>query len=125
MHYGEGPGSDKQHHFVKKGWGYELWIWNSDKYCGKILHLDSGKRFSWHYHIEKDEVFYVRSGRVRLLYGYNPDIEKAVELILGPDSSFHIPSRLNHQLIALEDSDVIEFSTTHRDEDSIRLIKGD
>jgi mannose-6-phosphate isomerase-like protein (cupin superfamily) len=125
MHFSESPGDDKQHQIVEKNWGYELVIVNNAKYCGKILHLNAGKRFSWHYHLLKEETFYVRTGRVKLLYGYDPDIEKAVELVLGPDSSFDIPPKLIHQLIALEDSDVFEFSTTHFDFDSYRIIKGD
>ncbi len=125
MHFSEGPGGDKFHHLVEKGWGYELWIVNNEKYCGKILHLHAGKRFSWHYHVQKDETFYVRKGRVKLLYGRDPDIGKAIQLILGPDDSFHIPPGLIHQAIALEDTDIFEFSTTHFDEDSYRVIKGD
>lgn len=125
MHYGEGPGDDKHHHLVEKGWGYELWIVNNEQYCGKILHLNAGKKFSWHYHKLKHETFYVRNGRVKLLYGYDEDINKAIEIVLGPDSSFTIPPGLIHQLIALEDTDVFEFSTTHFDEDSYRVIKGD
>jgi len=125
MHYGQEPGSDTRHHIVPKNWGYELWITNNEKYCGKILHILAGKRFSWHFHLIKDETFYVHKGRVRLLYGYNEDIGQASELILGPDSSFHVPPRLIHQIIALEDSDVFEFSTEHFDEDSYRILKGD
>ena len=44
--------------FVKKGWGYELWIVNKPEYCGKLLFFNEGKKCSWHYHILKDEVFY-------------------------------------------------------------------
>ena len=125
MHYNEGPGADKHHKIVGKGWGYELWIVNNDLYCGKLLHIDAGKRCSWHFHKIKDETFYVHKGRIRLLYGEDPDIEKATELILGPDSSFHVRPGLIHQIIALEDSDVYEFSTTHFDDDSHRIIVGD
>ena len=28
--------------FVKKGWGYEKWITNTEKYCGKILYFNLG-----------------------------------------------------------------------------------
>lgn len=113
------------HHVVEKGWGYEIWLVNSELYCGKILHINSGKKFSWHYHKLKDETFYIRRGRVKLIYGWDEDISKANQLVLGPDSTFHVPPGLIHQLIALEDADVFEFSTTHFDEDSYRIIKGD
>ena len=29
--------------FVPKGWGFEKWIVNSEKYCGKLLYLVKGK----------------------------------------------------------------------------------
>lgn len=110
---------------VTKNWGYELIIVNNEKYCGKILHIYAGKKFSWHHHLVKEETFYIARGRVKLLYGWDKDITRSNELILGPDSSFDVAPGLNHQLIALEDSDVIEFSTHHEDSDSIRIIKGD
>tara|TARA_B100001029_G_scaffold45151_1_gene35639 strand:+ start:791 stop:958 length:168 start_codon:yes stop_codon:yes gene_type:complete len=45
--------------FVPKGWGYEKWICNTPDYCGKILFFEKGKRCSWHYHLLKDETFYL------------------------------------------------------------------
>lgn len=114
-----------QHEMVIKGWGFEKIVCNSELYCGKILHLNTGKKFSWHFHKLKDETFYIRRGTVKLLYGYNEDITKATEIVLGPDSSFHIPVGMIHQLIALEETDVFEFSTTHFDSDSYRITKGD
>ena len=42
---------------VNKPWGHELWIYNSELYCGKILFFNKGKRCSWHYHEIKDETF--------------------------------------------------------------------
>ena len=49
--------------FVKKGWGSEL-IWaTTDKYCGKLLQFRTGAQFSMHFHSEKDETWYVLSGK--------------------------------------------------------------
>ena len=49
---------------VEKGWGYEL-IWaTTDKYCGKLMVFEkAGKKFSMHFHKEKDESWFVNSGR--------------------------------------------------------------
>lgn len=124
MHFEETPDNNKFHHIVEKTWGYELWIVNNDKYCGKILHINAGKFCSWHVHKLKQETFFISNGRIKLLYGYDEDINKATELILGPDSSFTVPPGLIHRLIALEDTDVFEFSTTHFDEDSYRIELG-
>jgi quercetin dioxygenase-like cupin family protein len=38
---------------------------------------------------------------------------------------FHVPTGLRHRLLALEDSEIMEFSTHHEDSDSIRVEKGD
>lgn len=110
---------------VPKGWGYELWIVNKSLYCGKLLHFEEGKRCSWHKHIEKDETFYVHSGKLLVKYGYSEDIEKAKEIVLQAGDNFYVPPTLVHQIIALEQTDMYEFSTMHKEEDSIRIIKGD
>ena len=58
---------------VQKGWGYEKWICNSEKYCGKLLFFNAGKKCSYHYHKIKDETFYVQSGELKMTYGYRDD----------------------------------------------------
>jgi len=110
---------------VPKGWGYEKWIVNNNKYCGKILFFNKGKRCSWHYHRLKEETFYVQSGKIHLTYGYEDDIDLADEVILNPGDKFDIPRGLRHQMYAMEEGEMFEFSTTHYDEDSIRITPGD
>jgi quercetin dioxygenase-like cupin family protein len=110
---------------VAKGWGYEKWIVNKPEYCGKLLFFNEGKRCSWHYHKLKDEVFYLQSGKVVLKYSTEDDIELSKQIILSPGDSFHISVGLRHQMIALKDSELFEFSTEHFDSDSYRIIKGD
>ena len=111
--------------FVPKGWGFEKWIVNNEEYCGKLLFLVKGKKCSWHFHKLKDEVFYVQSGKILVKYSDDDDIDLAKEVILGPGDNFHVYRGLKHRMIALEDSEVFEFSTQHFDEDSHRIIKGD
>ena len=111
--------------FVPKGWGFEKWIVNCEEYCGKLLYFVKGKKCSWHYHKLKDEVFYIHSGKIKLLYGDEDDLCNAIELILNVGDRFHIYRGLRHQMIALEDTELYEFSTQHFDEDSYRLIVGD
>ena len=108
-----------------KGWGYEKWIVNKDEYCGKVLHMIKGKKCSWHYHMLKDETFYLQEGRILLRYSDEDDIEKAKELILERGDKFHVYRGLRHQMFALEDTDLFEFSTQHFDSDSNRIIHGD
>jgi mannose-6-phosphate isomerase-like protein (cupin superfamily) len=68
---------NKTHHFVPKGWGYELWITNNHRYCGKLLKIIKGKKLSWHYHVIKDEVMFCQSGEVKITYGWDNDISRA------------------------------------------------
>ena len=111
--------------FVKKGWGHELWIINKPEYCGKLLFFEKGKRCSWHYHKIKDEVFYLQSGKMMIFYSEDDDITKANQLILRAGDNFHVHRGLRHQMVALEDSELFEFSTQHFDSDSHRILKGD
>ena len=87
---------------VQKGWGYELWITNTDKYCGKLLYFKKGKKCSWHYHKVKDEVFYVQSGKIELTFGLSNEKKDASILILEQGDSFHVPVGLRHQMLGLE-----------------------
>ena len=110
---------------VEKGWGHEKWIVNKEEYCGKLLFLREGKRCSWHYHVLKDEVFYVQSGKILIKFSEDDDIEGASELILNQGENFHVHRGLRHQMIALEDTELFEFSTQHFDSDSHRVMRGD
>ena len=110
---------------VKKGWGWERWIVNNEEYCGKLLFFKAGKRCSWHHHILKDEVFYLQSGKMMIYFSDEDDITNASQLILKPGDNFHVYRGLRHQMVALKDSELFEFSTQHFDSDSHRIMKGD
>jgi len=111
--------------YVKKGWGFERWIINKPEYCGKLLFFEKGKRCSWHRHVLKDEVFYLQSGKMIVKFSEHDDIDRADEIILEAGQNFYIYPGLRHQMIALEDSELFEFSTEHFDSDSYRIQKGD
>ena len=113
--------------FVEKEWGYEIWLANNEKedYCGKLLHMIKGKKCSWHYHTLKDETFYLQDGKILLKYSDDDDIKKAKEIVLNRGDKFHIYRGLRHQMYALEDTDLFEFSTQHFEHDSNRVIAGD
>jgi quercetin dioxygenase-like cupin family protein len=110
---------------VQKGWGWERWIVNKKEYCGKLLYFERGKSCSWHYHRVKDETFYLQSGQLLIKYSDGDDLENAKQVILNPGENFYIYTGLRHQIIALKDSELFEFSTQHFDEDSYRIVKGD
>jgi len=53
------------------------------------------------------------------------NLETANEVILEKGDNFHVYRGLKHQMIALEDTELFEFSTQHFDSDSYRIQKGD
>jgi len=110
---------------ILKGWGYEKWITNNAKYCGKLLFFKKGKKCSWHYHEVKDEVFYIHSGKIELTFGLTDEKKDARTIVLEQGDSFHVPVGLRHQMLGLEETELFEFSTQHFEEDSIRVEKGD
>ncbi len=109
---------------INKGWGCEKIIHNGDGYCGKILCFDEGKKCSYHYHKIKTETFYCK-GKILLIYGDDDKIENAKKIILENEDVFHIPAGVRHQMIALEKTELFEFSSTHIDSDSYRVLPGD
>jgi quercetin dioxygenase-like cupin family protein len=111
--------------FVSKGWGFEKWIVNCEEYCGKLLYFAKDKKCSWHYHRLKDEVFYIQSGKVLVKFSDGDDIDKAEEVILNKGDNFHVCRGLRHRIIAIEDTELFEFSTQHFDSDSYRIERGD
>src|SRR6187401_3618169 len=49
---------------VPKPWGHET-IWAlTDRYCGKVLHINAGHALSVQYHNQKDETIHLLSGRL-------------------------------------------------------------
>ena len=111
--------------YHQKGWGYEMWLHNDEKYCGKLLFFEKGKCCSYHYHKLKSETFYLQSGMMLLQYSFGDSIDDAAEEILMPGDTFEIVPLLRHRMTALKDSELFEFSTQHFEDDSYRIIKGD
>ena len=109
---------------IPKGWGHELIIVNNEKYCGKILVFNRGCKFSMHYHIIKQETWYVNSGKFIFDWIDTETAEKhTMELFKGDVVT--IPIGMPHQLHALTDGEIFEISTQHFDSDSYRVAKGD
>ena len=105
---------------VKKVWGAEHWIVNKE-YCGKKLVLNKQHRCSLHGHKKKDETFYIIKGAV--LMELSDDKGKIFKVwAMHPGDIQHITPNLYHRFTGIEDSEIIEFSTTHDEADSYRLI---
>jgi mannose-6-phosphate isomerase-like protein (cupin superfamily) len=109
---------------VKKGWGHEVQIINTDEYCGKVLHFNQGAVMSLHYHINKHETWYVFKGSIAIK-GVNPDTAEDYQIIAYEGSVIDIPRGIIHQVEALTNADVFEVSTPDNWEDNYRVRKGD
>ena len=110
--------------FVEKGWGHEL-IWaTNDKYCGKLLKFNKDAKFSMHFHAEKDETWYVLSGKfiVKVLDTSNATI---TDHVLHEGATWRNLPLVPHQVICLEEGVLIEVSTPDSVEDNYRVMKGD
>jgi hypothetical protein len=67
----------------------------------------------------------VHTGRIKVLYSTSDAIHEASSIILDSGSKFDVPVGMRHQIQAIENSEVFEFSTQHFESDSYRIIKGD
>jgi mannose-6-phosphate isomerase-like protein (cupin superfamily) len=102
---------------VPKPWGHEI-IWaHTDRYVGKVLHINAGHALSVQYHERKDETVYLLSGE--LIYWVKLDGEmRDMKLKMG--EAFRITPGTVHYMEAVTDCDVLEASTPDLD-DVVRL----
>jgi mannose-6-phosphate isomerase len=103
---------------VPKPWGHEL-IWaHTDRYVGKILVIEAGKRLSLQRHEVKDESIYVLSGRLRLYLEDDRGVVETEEL--GPGDHQRVATGRIHRYEAIERVELMEVSTPELD-DVVRL----
>lgn len=109
---------------VKKGWGLEIHFVNNDKYCLKYLVFFKGKKFSWHKHLNKQELWFCMWGSFECVINTeNNEFFDYFKFKAG--DKIEIMPNVEHQLMALTNSIIVEVSTTDFPEDSIRIEKGD
>jgi mannose-6-phosphate isomerase-like protein (cupin superfamily) len=103
---------------VDKPWGYELIFAHTDRYAGKILHVDPGQALSLQYHEHKDETLYLHSGEFELVIEQGDEI---ITRMVHPGEAIHIPPNTRHRMTSgPEGCDIIEVSTPELD-DVVRL----
>ena len=104
---------------VEKPWGHELLWALTEDYCGKVIFVRKGESLSLQFHREKDESWYVQSGRAELEIGTPGDKIPNSEVV-GPGAAFRLRPGTIHRVTALEDTTILEVSTPQI-EDVVRL----
>jgi len=109
---------------VPKGWGSEF-IWaTNDRYCGKFMNFETGGKFSMHFHRDKEETWYIQSGRF-IVRWIDTNTAELYEKELRDGMIWHNKPCKPHQLECIEAGTVIEVSTPDSVEDNYRVSKGD
>jgi mannose-6-phosphate isomerase-like protein (cupin superfamily) len=102
---------------VEKPWGYELHWAKTDRYVGKLIHVNAGHALSLQYHNQKDETIFLASGRM-LFEIKDGDHLVAKEML--PGQAVHVTPKTVHRMTAITDCDIYEVSTPELD-DVVRL----
>ena len=82
---------------VDKPWGYELIFAHTERYVGKLLHINPGEALSLQYHELKDETFFVVHGEIDL------EVEEEGRLVSRPlteGESYHVSPTVRHRMVA-------------------------
>jgi mannose-6-phosphate isomerase len=103
---------------VDKPWGYELRWALTDRYLGKVLHINKGEALSLQYHDRKDECQYVVKWAVQIEIGGTDGALTPHRMSVG--DTLHITPGTRHRITALEDTDIFEVSSPEID-DVVRL----
>ena len=102
---------------VPKPWGHEI-IWaHTDRYVGKVLHINAGHALSVQYHERKDETVYLLSGEMKYWVKLGDELE---DVRLSEGDAFRITPGTVHYMEAITDCDILEASTPELD-DVVRL----
>jgi mannose-6-phosphate isomerase len=95
---------------VEKPWGYELhWVREGSPYMGKILHLNQGGTLSLQIHDQKEESYFMMSGRAKLVWENNKG--EMIETEMQPGLGYATQVGQKHRIVGITDCDVIESST--------------
>jgi mannose-6-phosphate isomerase len=84
-----------------------------------VLFVKAGASLSLQFHNEKDESWYVQSGRAKLELGDTGQAVLHEEVVAGGAAFRYRPGTV-HRVTALEDTTILEVSTPHLD-DVVRL----
>lgn len=99
---------------VDKPWGYELRWAITDRYLGKLIHVNAGHKLSLQYHVQKDESILVTSGLLDLVL--EDDSGELQTHRLSPGMSARVRPGRRHRFVAVEDTEILEVSSAEIDD---------
>jgi len=106
---------------VEKPWGWEIhWVPDDKPYMGKILHINTGHRFSLQYHDKKLESWFLMHGRAKIIWDNEEGNLEETEM--KPGFGYSVDLKQRHRIYGITDCDIVEVSmsevgTTYRLED--------
>ena len=103
---------------VKKPWGWENRFAITDRYLGKVIHVDRGEMLSLQYHNQKDETILITRGVMDLELEEDSGTMRTHRLT--PGMSRRIRPGRRHRMIAVEECEFFEVSSPEID-DVVRL----
>jgi mannose-6-phosphate isomerase len=105
-------------HRIEKPWGHELRWAITDRYLGKLIHVNEGHQLSLQYHVQKDETIFIASGLLDLVL--EDDAGRLHVHRMSPGMSARVRPGRRHRFIAVEDTELFEVSSPEID-DVVRL----
>lgn len=103
---------------VRKPWGWENRFAVTERYLGKVIHINAGEMLSLQYHRHKDETIFITRGTMDL------QLENAQGVLethrLTPGMSRRIAPGRQHRMIAEDECEFFEVSSPEID-DVVRL----
>ncbi len=103
---------------VDKPWGYELRWAVTDRYLGKLIHINSEQQLSLQYHVQKDESILIMSGLIDLVL--EDDRGEVCTHRMSPGMTARVRPGRRHRFVAVEESELLEVSSPEID-DVVRL----
>ena len=110
------PEMQKCFDYRDKYWGWIKTCTATENFTLKHIFMNKGGQSSLEYHVKKDENYYILSGKLQVGLRIGRAENKTITLNEG--DVFHIPPGLMHMRIALEDTQIIEWSNKDDDSDS-------
>lgn len=98
---------------IEKPWGYELhWVPEDAPYMGKVIHINKNARLSLQVHDQKQESWFLMSGKAVVIWEDHTGTLIETELKQGVGYSTKLGQK--HRLKGVTDCDILEVSTPEK-----------